>query len=64
MTWVDVQLQAVGDGSTVRFPAYRWMNSQCWEMGDGGITCTGCHDPHQPVVHEAAFYEQKCLVVT
>jgi hypothetical protein len=33
-------------------------------MGDGGITCTGCHDPHQPVVHEAAFYEQKCLVVT
>jgi hypothetical protein len=49
MTWVDVQLQDVGDGSTVRFPAYRLMNSRCWEMGDGRIT-TGCHDPHHPVV--------------
>src|SRR5580700_3083595 len=61
MNWVDVQLEDVGDGSTVRFPAYRLMNSRCWEKGDGRITCTGCHDPHQPVVHEAAFYDQKCL---
>ncbi len=60
MTWVDVQLD-VSDGSTVRFPAYRLMNSRCWEKGDGRITCTGCHDPHQPAVHEAAFYDQKCL---
>jgi len=61
MTWVDVQLGDVLGPLTVRFPAYRLMNSQCWAKGDSRITCTACHDPHQPLVHDAPYYDQKCL---
>lgn len=61
MTWVDVQLGGGTGPSTVRFPVYRLENSQCWAKGDARITCTGCHDPHQPLVHDAAYYDQKCL---
>ena len=61
MTWVDVQLGDVTGQLTVRFPAYRLMNSQCWEKGDARITCTGCHNPHQPLVRDLAYYDQKCL---
>lgn len=61
MTWVDVQLGDLTGASTVRFPAYRLENSQCWAQGDARITCVGCHDPHQPMVRNTAYYDQKCL---
>ena len=61
MTWVDVQLGDLTGASTVRFPAYRLQNSQCWAKGDARITCVGCHDPHQPMVRDTTFYDQKCL---
>jgi hypothetical protein len=61
MTWVDVQLGDVTGPPTVRFPAYRLENSKCWAKGDSRITCVGCHDPHQPVQRNAAYYDQKCL---
>ena len=61
MTWVDVQLEDASGSSTVRFPAYRLENSQCWAKGDARIACVGCHDPHQPLVRSAAYYDQKCL---
>lgn len=61
MTWVDVQLGDLTGPPTVRFPAYRLQNSQCWAEGDARITCVGCHDPHKPMVHNAAYYDQKCL---
>jgi len=61
MTWVDVQLEDLMGASTVRFPAYRLENSQCWAKGDARIACVGCHDPHKPLVRNPAYYDQKCL---
>jgi hypothetical protein len=61
MTWIDVQLGELTGAPTIRFPAYRLLNSQCWAKGDARITCVGCHDPHQAMVHDSAYYDQKCL---
>jgi len=61
MTWVDVSMGELTGTPTIRFPAYRLLNSKCWAKGDARITCVGCHDPHQPLVHDSAYYDQKCL---
>ena len=61
LTWVDVELGGAMGSPTVRFPAYRLQNSRCWEKGDARITCVACHDPHRPLVRDAAYYDQKCL---
>jgi Cytochrome c554 and c-prime len=61
MTWIDVQLGDKLGPPTVRFPAYRLLNSRCWEKGDKRITCVGCHDPHQPLARSSAYYDLKCL---
>ena len=61
MTWVDVQMGDLTGAPTIRFPAYRLLNSKGWAKGDARITCVGCHDPHQPLVHDSAYYDQKCL---
>lgn len=44
----------------VRFQSYRLARSRCY-ADDRRITCTACHDPHQPLVREARFYDSKCL---
>jgi hypothetical protein len=59
-TW-DVKLAGFAGIDTVRFPVYRLQQSRCWGKGDSRITCAACHDPHQPLVHEAGFYDKKCL---
>jgi len=62
-TWEDV----VAGGLTragvfnVRFAPYRLENSKCWKKGDRRITCVACHDPHQPLVRDAASYDSRCL---
>ena len=61
MTWVDVQLGELTGPPTIRFPAYRLENSQCWASGDARIACVGCHDPHRPMARDAAYYDKKCL---
>jgi len=45
----------------VRFQPYRLQQSRCWEEGDARLTCTSCHDPHQPVRHQASDYDAACL---
>lgn len=62
-TWQDV----VGSGLTgvgvlnARFAPYRLQNSKCWKTQDARLTCPACHDPHKPLVHDAASYDSRCL---
>jgi hypothetical protein len=45
----------------VRFQPYRLANSHCFDGADPRISCVACHDPHQKVSHDPAYYDQKCL---
>lgn len=60
-TTVDVELQGEVGLGTVRFPAFRLQLSRCWGDGDKRITCMACHDPHEEVRHDLAYYDKKCL---
>lgn len=60
-TWWDVMLTEEVGVSTVLAVPYRLAKSRCWGNGDTRITCIACHDPHQPLVSDAAAYDQRCL---
>jgi hypothetical protein len=45
----------------VRFQPYRLANSKCFVGNDPRISCLACHDPHQPLVQDVAYYDSKCL---
>ena len=47
--------------TNVRFQPYRLANSKCYNGADPRISCIACHDPHQKVVLDVAFYDSKCL---
>jgi hypothetical protein len=57
----DVYEMGATGVANVRFQPYRLENSRCWSEGDARLTCVACHDPHQPLVHDAAAYDEKCL---
>jgi hypothetical protein len=61
-TWEDV-VTNIGLGSlNLRFAPYRLENSKCWtSKPDARLTCVACHDPHQPLEHDAAAYDSRCL---
>ncbi|MGC2246820.1 MAG: multiheme c-type cytochrome [Terriglobales bacterium] len=62
-TWEDVATSAyieVG-ALNVRFAPYRLENSKCWSKPDARLTCVACHDPHQPLEHDPAAYDSRCL---
>jgi hypothetical protein len=62
-TWEDVVTSGfVGLGVlNVRFAPYRLENSKCWSKPDARLTCVACHDPHQPLEHNLASYDSRCL---
>jgi hypothetical protein len=60
-TWWDVTLGDSGGSKSLRFQPYRIENSRCWGNGDRRITCVACHDPHKPLVRDAASYDDRCL---
>jgi len=60
-TWWDVMLTEEVGVSTVLAVPYRLEKSRCWGNGDARITCVACHDPHRPLVQDAAAYDQHCL---
>ncbi len=63
-TWADVAFsEADRHGpEAVRFQPYRLETSRCWgTAGDARITCTACHNPHEPLVRSATSYDSKCL---
>ena len=47
--------------SNVRFQPYRLEISQCFDGTDPRISCIACHNPHQQVIRNAAYYDSKCL---
>ncbi|HJQ30748.1 MAG TPA: multiheme c-type cytochrome [Pyrinomonadaceae bacterium] len=45
--------------NNVRFQPYRIFHSKCYS-DDRRISCTACHDPHEPLVREISYYDSKC----
>lgn len=60
-TFWDTESGAPPALAGIRFPGYRLVKSKCWGEGSARLTCTACHDPHQPLVREAASYDAACL---
>lgn len=60
-TWWDVMLTEEVGVTTVLAVPYRLEKSRCWGNGDSRLTCVACHDPHRPLVQDAAAYDQRCL---
>jgi cytochrome c554/c'-like protein len=57
----EVMLLPIQGGiNNIRFQPYRIFNSP-GHKGDRRIGCLACHDPHDRVEHQAAFYDSKCL---
>jgi hypothetical protein len=57
----DAKQFSVSGVGTVRFEAYRLGRSRCYNPDDSRITCTICHDPHQPLDTMAGKYDARCL---
>ena len=60
-TWELVTRAGWRGTSNVRFQPYRLANSRCYDGADSRISCIACHNPHQDVVRDAAYYDSKCL---
>ncbi len=60
-TWDQVMLlPGQGGIGNVRFQPYRITNSPCYDTEDVRISCTACHNPHEEIKREPAFYDSKC----
>jgi hypothetical protein len=46
--------------NNVRFQPYRVFHSKCYS-DDRRISCTACHNPHEPLQREVRYYDAKCL---
>jgi Zn finger protein HypA/HybF involved in hydrogenase expression len=46
--------------NNVRFQPYRIFNSKCYS-DDRKISCTACHNPHEPLREDSAYYDKRCL---
>jgi hypothetical protein len=44
----------------VRFQPYRIFHSKCYS-DDRRISCTACHNPHEPLKQDAAYYDSRCM---
>jgi hypothetical protein len=60
-TFWDVKLAGEKGIAALRSQPYRLVSSKCWSGGDPRITCAVCHDPHRPLVRDAAEYDARCL---
>lgn len=50
-----------GGINNLRFQPYRIFNSRAHLINDSRLSCTACHDPHDKLERNAAFYDAKCL---
>ncbi len=49
-----------GGANNLRYQPYRILNSP-GHSGDPRISCVACHDPHDKLAEDTAFYDSKCL---
>lgn len=54
-------MPAQGGVNNIRFQPYRMFNSRGHNRLDARTSCLACHDPHDSLEHNAAFYDSKCL---
>ena len=47
--------------NNIRFQPYRMFNSKGHNADDPRLGCVACHNPHEKLVKEAAYYDPKCL---
>jgi hypothetical protein len=59
-TFWDVTLAGEEPARKLRSQPYRLESSRCWGQGDDRITCTACHDAHQPLVRDPLAYDARC----
>lgn len=55
-----VHMEKRGGKDNIRFQPYRIFNSRCYS-NDARISCIACHNPHEPLRRESAYYDAKCL---
>jgi len=60
-TFWDVKLSGDKGIAALRSQPHRLQSSRCWGKGDARLTCVACHDPHAPLVRDAASYDGRCL---
>jgi len=60
-TWDTVVRNGWKGIPDVRFQPYRLELSKCFTGNDRRTSCVACHDPHQQVIHNAGYYDSKCL---
>ena len=47
--------------NNIRFQPYRMFNSRGHNTNDPRISCLSCHNPHEHLQKDAAYYDQRCL---
>ena len=61
-TFWDVTLAGERGIAALRSQPYRLQSSACWQQqADRRLTCVACHDPHAPLVRDAAAYDRTCV---
>ena len=56
-----MSLAAQGGAANIRFQPYRIFNSRGHLVNDRRLSCVACHDPHEQLQHDEAYYDSKCL---
>jgi hypothetical protein len=46
---------------SVRLQATGLLQSKCYENSKDRLGCSTCHDPHEPISHDADQYVKRCL---
>jgi hypothetical protein len=60
-SWTQVMLMPPQGLGNVRFQPYRIFGSKCYSFEDRRIACAACHNPHEELRRDPAYYDSKCL---